>query len=70
MAWKFIIHPYFERWKFEIDKYSNRLQKFMETCQMLKYTDQIYLNYEILRMKYEPWNISENWNIGPYLESS
>jgi len=35
MAWKFkIFYSYFERWKLEIDKYNDRLQKIMETCKM------------------------------------
>ena len=59
-----LFHLYFER-KFEIGKYSNRLRKFTETCQILKCTDKIYLNYKILRT--EIWNISESWNMGPYL---
>ena len=51
-----LFHSYFERWKLEIDKYNSRLRKFMETCQMLNYTDQIYLNYEVLQT--EIWNMS------------
>ena len=61
MAWKF--HSYFERWKLDINKcserlrkYNDRLLKFTEISLTLKIMVKIYLNYEILRT--EIWNMS------------
>jgi len=50
------IFSYFERWKLDINKCNDKLQKFTETSLSLKITVKIYLNYEILRI--EIWNMS------------
>jgi len=55
-----LFHPYFERWKLDINKCNDRLRecndrlrKLTETSLILK---KIYLNYEILRTEF--WNMS------------
>ena len=61
-----LIHSFFERWKLEINEYNDRLQKF-KTCRMLNIWIKICLIMRFYRLKFEPWNISERWNMGPRL---
>ena len=59
-----LFHSFFERWKLEINKRDNRLQKFMEISQTFKITQNLLKlqNFYRLKFKYiwaQKYSISE-----------